>query len=145
MRRKDRGIMKTTANTVLFGLVALAGLLAAGPAMADRLNFGLGISNGEGGFFSFGLSNGDRHGGHGYPSHCAPRPGYYMPPPVICLPPPVVYVSRPAVQSGYWVEREQRVWVEGFWLQSVDAYGRRCKTWQPGRWEISRTREWVQQ
>jgi len=28
-------------------------------------------------------------------------------------------------------------------LESVDACGRRCKIWRPGRWEIRRVREWV--
>jgi hypothetical protein len=72
----------------------------------------------------------------------------YAPRPVVCVPPPVVcapHVRTVVVNSGYWLEREARVWVEGFWSESVDAYGRRCRVWQPGRWEIRRTREWVQQ
>ena len=62
-------------------------------------------------------------------------------------PPPVV-VAEPApvvvAPSGYWQERESRVWVEGCWIETFDAYGRRIKQWQPGRWEVRRTREWVQ-
>jgi hypothetical protein len=36
------------------------------------------------------------------------------------------------------------VWIEGCWVEAIDAYGRRCKQWQPGYWEIRRTREWVE-
>lgn len=148
--------MKNTAKSVFWGLFAAVTLLAAGSAQADRYSFGLGVSNGEGGFFSFGMSNGggDRHGGghgyrgHGYGAPCGTRPMIYAPRPVVCVPPPVVcapHVRTVVVNSGYWLEREARVWVEGFWSESVDAYGRRCRVWQPGRWEIRRTREWVQQ
>lgn len=149
--------MKHAKNTVLWGLFAAVTLLAAGPARADRFSFGLGVATGDG-YVSFGLSNmgsGYHHGGYHRPAYCRPAPVFCPPPPVVCMPrpvvvapPPVVYappVQTVVVNSGYWVEREQRVWVEGCWFESVDAYGRRCKTWQPGRWEIRRTREWVAQ
>lgn len=152
--------MKRSATSVFWGLFAAVTLLAAGSARADRYSFGLGVSNGEGGFFSFGMSSGGGghhggRGGYGHGGHCGPRPLMYAPvpvvcapPPVVCVPPPVVYappVQTVVVSSGYWVEREQRVWIEGCWFDSVDAFGRRCKTWQPGRWEVRRTREWVAQ
>jgi hypothetical protein len=160
--------MKRQAASVFWVLVAGVSLWAAGPASADAFSFGLGVSNGQGGFFSLGVSNmGGRHSGgghyrHGYRGHCAPPPVVCAPVPVVCAPRPVVCVPPPVVDapapvvyapavqtvvvnSGYWVEREQRVWVEGVWIESVDAFGRACKTWQPGRWEIRRTREWVAQ
>lgn len=158
--------MKRMRRSVLRGLLAAVAVLAAGSARADRYSFGLGVSNGDGGFFSFGMSNGGgghrgggygrggHHGyGHGPAGYCAPRPVYGAPLPPPCLPPRVVVVPAPVVcappvrtvvvNSGYWAEREERVWVEGCWIEAVDAYGRRCKTWQPGRWEIRRIREWV--
>lgn len=157
--------MKRATNSCLWGLFAVVTLLAAGPACADRYSFGLGVATGDG-YLSFGMSNmgGGHHGGYGGPVHCRPAPVFCPPPPVVCMPRPVVCVPPPpavfvapapvvyaplvqtvVVNSGYWVEREQRVWVEGCWIASVDAYGRACKTWQPGRWEIRRTREWVAQ
>lgn len=150
--------MKTRESTVLFVLVALTGLLAAGPARADRFSFGFGVSNGEGSQMAFGLSSGGHgHEGRSYHGHghgdtrlgfgysmCpppvvfAPRP-FCRPAPVVCLPPPPVVVVR----SGYWQERDERYWVEGYWSETTDACGRRCRVWQPGRWEIRRIREWV--
>jgi hypothetical protein len=61
------------------------------------------------------------------------------PAPVVVAPAPVVVAPR-----GYWREREERVWIEGCWVEAIDAYGRRCKQWRPGYWEIRRTREWVE-
>ena len=149
--------MKRMTKAVFKGLFVAVAVLAAGAARADRYSFGLGISSGDGGFFSFGMSNGGggRHGGgYGHGGHaCGPRRVYGAPLPPPCLPPRVVVVPAPVVcappvrtvvvNSGYWAEREERVWVEGCWIEAVDAYGRRCKTWQPGRWEIRRIREWV--
>ena len=160
--------MKSSATSVFWVLFAAVALWAAAPARADRYSFGLGISNGDGGYLSFGMSNGGGghpgrgsgaygHGGHCGPRPvvCGPRPVFYAPRPVVCVPPPVVVAPAPVVyappvqtvvvNSGYWVEREQRVWVEGCWIESVDGFGRACKTWQPCRWEIRRTREWVAQ
>lgn len=139
--------MNNTARPVLCVWMAAACVLAAQVAQADRVSFGLGVGNGSG-FFSLGVNNGGR--GHCGPSyyphgHGAPRFGMgctaRMPPPFVYAPPPVVVVAP----SGYWQEREERVWIEGYWSEAFDAYGRRCKQWQPGRWEIRRLREWVQQ
>ena len=157
--------MNNTGKTMLFGVVAVTGLLMVGPAKADSLSIGLGLSDGYGSSFAFGLNSGGH--GHGGPSHrggghgrggdvrvgfgYAARP--YCPPPVVCAPRPVyypaqvVYLPPPppvVVRSGYWQEREERTWIEGCWVETVDAYGRRCKMWQPGRWEVRRIREWVQ-
>lgn len=157
--------MNNTVKTAFFGVVAATGLLLAGSAKADSVSFGLGISDGYGSSFSFGLNSGGR--GHGGPSHhgggyghggdvrlgfgYAARPP--CPPPIVYAPRQVVYVQQPVVyappppvvvQSGYWQEREERTWIEGCWVETVDAYGRRCKMWQPGRWEVRRIREWVQ-
>jgi hypothetical protein len=171
--QKGRVMKRTHSSLFIFGLVMLIAAGAAAPARADAFSFGLGVSNGDGGFFSLGLSNmghgGGHHGRHGghygpapivcapHPVYCAPRPVYCAPRPVVCLPPPVVVAPAPVVyaqpapvvqtvvvNSGYWQEREERVWVEGVWIETLDAYGRRCKQWQPGRWEVRRTREWVQ-
>ncbi|MEI7902093.1 MAG: hypothetical protein WCK89_17710 [bacterium] len=151
--------MNNTVKRAFFGMVAMSGLLAATPAKADHVSFGLGIGAGAGNFFSFGMNNGGHgHGGayghyEGYGRGYVMRPAcppavVYAPPPVVYAAPRVVYVPAPppvVVQSGYWQEREERTWIEGNWVETFDAYGRRCKMWQPGRWEIRRIREWVQQ
>lgn len=144
-RRQKGGDMNKMTQAAFFGTVIVTGLLAVAPARADRVSVGLGIGNG-GGFFALGINGG--RGGHArHPGRFHhhdrpmphPRPFGCLPPPVIIAPPPVVVVPR-----GYWQEREERVWIEGCWVETVDAYGRRCKQWQPGRWEIRRTREWVE-
>jgi hypothetical protein len=146
--------MNKMTQAAFFGTVIVTGLLAVAPARADRVSVGLGIGNG-GGFFALGINGGGRgharHPGPGNFHHRAypapyPRPFGYLPPPVIIAPPPVVVAPAPVVvvPRGYWQEREERVWIEGCWVETVDAYGRRCKQWQPGRWEIRRTREWVE-
>jgi hypothetical protein len=149
--------MNKRARATFFGTVIVAGLLAAVPARADRVSVGLGVSNG-GGFFALGINSGRGH--HPHPGHFHhrrhpvphPRP-FGCPPPVIVAPPPVVVAPAPVVVApapvvvaprGYWREREERVWIEGCWVEAIDAYGRRCKQWQPGYWEIRRTREWVE-
>ncbi len=156
--------MNNTVKTTFFGVVAMTGLLMAGAAKADGFNIGLGVSEGRGSFLTFGMASGGRGGyGHGYgqtsyhghghgdvrmgfgysvcppPVVCAPRPVYYPAPVVYAAPPPVVIV-----RSGYWQEREERYWVEGNWVETLDGYGRRCKMWQPGRWDVRRIREWVE-
>ena len=151
--------MNSTVKTAVLGLVAVAGLLVVPPAKADHVSVGLGVSDGYGSYFSFGLNSGG--GGHGGPSRhgegyggrggCDRRGGYGYAVRPSC-PAPVVYAPRvvyvqPApvvVQNGYWQEREERYWIEGSWVEALDAYGRRCKMWQPGRWEVRRIREWVQ-
>jgi hypothetical protein len=152
--------MKMRIEAAFFGVVAMAGLLAATPAKADRVSVGLGFSNGYGNYFSLGVNSGGRGCGpshHGY-GHGHSRGGYgygprfstavvIAPRPVVYAAPQVVYAAPPppvVVQSGYWQEREERYWVEGCWVDSFDAFGRRCKTWQTGRWEVRRIREWVQ-
>jgi len=151
--------MKNTTQTAVRVLVAAACVLTIGTARADRVSFGLGISDGAGSFLALGVNNGGyggrrfdgpRWGGHGpcvphvgvrlgFPPACPPPvPVIYTPPAVVCVPAPVV------VQRGYWQEREERIWIEGCWVETFDPYGRRCKTWQPGRWEIRRIREWVE-
>ena len=162
LERQKGGDMNNTVKATVFGAVAMAGLLLANPAKADSVSFGLGLSNG-GNFFSLGVNSGGHgHGGYyghgGYSGHGPARCGGYgyamMPPPVVYARPPVVYAQPQVVYapppvvvapSGYWQEREERTWIEGCWIETFDAYGRRCKQWQPGRWEIRRTREWVQQ
>ncbi len=137
--------MNTMKHTAIFGAAIVAVLLLAVPARADRVSVGLGVGSG-GGFFALGINSGGRgptrHPGR-FHHHGRPMPHLhpfgYLPPPVIIAPPPGVVAPR-----GYWREREERVWLEGCWVEAVDAYGRRCKQWQPGRWEIRRTREWVE-
>lgn len=151
--------MKNTTQTAFGVLVAAACVLTIGTARADRVSFGLGISGGDGSFLALGVNN----GGHGHRGFDGPRRGWHgprgphvgvrlgfplacpPPVPVIVAPPAVVYAPAPVVvQRGYWQEREERVWIEGCWVETVDPYGRRCKMWQPGRWEIRRIREWVE-
>ena len=93
--------MKNTTKTAVRGLVAAACVLAIGTARADRVSFGLGISDGLGSFLALGVNN----GGHGYrgfdgPRRCGHGPGgvnvgvqFGFPPPVpvIYAPPAVVY------------------------------------------------------
>ena len=143
--------MNTINQAAFFGTVIVAGLLAAAPARANRVSVGAGVSDG-GGFFAIGINSGRPGHAHrpGYFHHHGrpmphPRPFGYLPPPVI-LAPPVVMAPAPVVvvPRGYWREREERVWIEGCWVETVDAYGRRCKQWQPGRWEVRRIREWVE-
>jgi len=144
--------MNTMKHVAIFGAAIVAVLLLAVPARADRVSVGLGVGSG-GGFFALGINSGGRgptrHPGH-FHHHGRPMPHLhpfgYLPPPVIIAPPPVVVAPAPVVvvPRGYWQEREERVWIEGCWVETVDAYGRRCKQWQPGRWEIRRTREWVE-
>ncbi len=137
--------MNKMTQAAFLGTAIVAGLLSALPAYADRVSVGVGVGNG-GSFFALGINGGGRghahrpghfhHRGYAWPG---PRAFGGLPPHVIVAPPPVVVVP-----PGYWREREERVWIEGCWIETLDAYGRRCKQWQPGRWEIRRTREWVE-
>lgn len=165
--------MKSTATSLFCGVVAMAGLLVARPAAADRVSVGLGFSNGYGDYFSLGINSGGRsgcgpahHGGY-YgapyargpfgPAPCMARtvvvaPYCPRPAPVIVAPCPAPVVVAPVVvtpapvvvQSGYWADRDENVWVEGEWVEMTDAWGRRIRTQQPGHWEVRRTRVWVQ-
>ncbi len=130
-----------------WGTVLTVGMLAAMPARADRVSFGLGIGTGSG-FLALGVNGGGRGHPHRpqrfYPHHPLPRPRGFLPPPVIFAPPVVVATAPVVVRSGFWQEREERVWVEGCWIETLDAFGRRCKQWQPGHWEVRRIREWVE-
>ena len=130
--------MNSRKNVVLSALLlASAGVMTAGDLWAGRVNFSVGVHSG-GSFFSLGVNGGDRcRAGH-RPPPCF-HPPRRMPPPMFA--PPIV-CAPVVVSAGRWVEREERVWIEGCWVESVDAYGRRCKIWQPGRWEIRRIREW---
>lgn len=156
--------MKNRNNQIFWAGWVVIGLLAAMPAQADRVSVGLGFSDYAGNFLSIGVNQGQRgpsgrsdrgpgpvraysppRGAFNHPSrsfavayHASPY-GCPPPPPVVCVPPPVVVVPQ-----GYWREREERVWVEGCWVEAVDPFGRRCKSWQPARWEVHQIREWVQ-
>ncbi|HRR34675.1 MAG TPA: hypothetical protein P5026_11285 [Kiritimatiellia bacterium] len=144
--------MNKMTHKAFFGAFMAAGLLAAMPARAGRVSVGLGVGNG-GGFLALGINSGGHAHHRPVPGHFRrahpvphPRPFGCLPPRVIVAPPPVVVAPAPVVVAprGYWQEREERVWVEGCWIETVDAYGRRCKQWQPGRWEVRRIREWVE-
>ncbi|MBQ9431238.1 MAG: hypothetical protein IJU44_06765, partial [Kiritimatiellae bacterium] len=63
------------------------------------------------------------------------------PAPVVVNPAPVVVA--PAQPVGHYEDRVQQVWVEGCWVNSVDAYGRACRAWQPGHYENRTVRVWV--
>lgn len=87
---------RTTRPQALAIAVTLAVLLAVPAARADRVSVGLGVDNGG---VSLGISvNGGAH--HGY----RPAPHHHHRPPVRIAP------------SGYWREREERVWVDGCWI-----------------------------
>ena len=60
-------------------------------------------------------------------------------------PPPqhVIVAPPPPPVTGHWVERDERVWVEGYWMNTRDAYGRQVRAWIPGHWEVRRTRTWI--
>ena len=132
----------------------MAGLLAAGPAQADRLSVGLGLSDGYGNFFSLGVNNG-----------CRPCPGpvvvastrvvyaqpapvvYAQPAPVVyAQPAPVVYAqpapvvyAQPApvvyAQPAPVLVQPGGYWVEGVWFDFTDEWGHRCRRQGPGHWE----------
>jgi hypothetical protein len=133
--------MNNTVKKMMVGAMA-AGLLAA-PAVAGGVSFGLSVGNG-----GTAVSLGVNAGGHGYDGHggYVGRGGpvhrqMHRPPAhigVVIAPAPVVVAP-----AGYWQEREERVWVDGVWIETADAWGRRVRQWQPGRWEIRRTREWI--
>jgi hypothetical protein len=164
-RRKAAGRMDIMKNNKMNRMLGFAVLLVtafafAGNARADF--FGLNIGGRHGGV-SVGIGTGgsgrgsavavDIHDGPG------PRgPGMYgprrsrpipPPPPVYCPPAPApIQVITPApvvVQPrGYWQDRVVQVWVEGCWLDQIDAYGRPCRVWQPGHYENRTTRVWVE-
>ena len=142
--------MNNTAKTVLCGLVAATCVMLADTARADRVSFGLGIGDGVN-FFSLGVNS--------RASTCyGPRPVVVAPPPVVYVQPapivytqpaPVVYAQQPAAvvyaqPGGYWVEADNRVWVEGLWIDFTDAWGRHGRRQQPGHWETRHIREWRQ-
>ena len=58
-------------------------------------------------------------------------------------PPPQHVIVAPPPVTGYWAERDERVWVEGYWMNTRDAYGRQVRAWTPGHWEVRRTRTWI--
>jgi len=165
--------MRNAIRTTVFSVAAMASLLAAGSAKADRVSVGLGLGDGYGNFLSLGVNTGGRHGcAPGYvggmclaprtvvvapaPVVYAPAPMVYaQPAPVVYTPAPVVYATAPApvvyastpvvVQNeGYWVESDNNVWVTGVWVDVTDAWGRRIRQQQPGHWEQHHSREWRQ-
>jgi hypothetical protein len=137
--------MNNTVKTMMFGMVAMAGALAVTPAQAARVSLGLSVSKG-GSALAVGVSN----GGHNSPGgarhdHRQPHAPARIGVAYAHLPPPVVVAPVVVAPSGYWLEREERIWADGCWIETVDTFGRRVRQWQPARWEIRRTREWVQQ
>jgi hypothetical protein len=149
------------------------GFRADGPGNGEREFRQDGPGNGEREFRQDGPGSGERefHSGYGQPDNrgpgpdrreprlpdaYAPRPEFGPPRPMIypprqtgCPPPPTpVFYTPPAQTAGWangrWVERDQRVRVDGYWHESFEADGRRCRTWQPERWESRRTPEWMQ-
>ena len=71
-----------------------------------------------------------------------PPPVVVNPAPVVVAPAPVVVEQAP-VATGHYEDRVQQVWVEGRWVNSVDAYGRVCRVWQQGHYENRTVRVWV--
>ena len=147
-------------NTLGLAVILVTVFAFAGNARADF--FGLNIGGRRGGVsvgigtdgpgrgpaVAVGIHDGFGPRGPGMCGPRRPRPAP-RPEPVYCPPPPApIQVITPApvvVQPrGYWQDRVVQVWVEGYWLDQVDAYGRPCRVWQPGHYENRTTRVWVE-
>jgi hypothetical protein len=135
-----------TKKSWFIGIILLINLFVV-PVNAKRVNVGIGIA-GDNGFLSVGV-----HGGRGYHPYYGHfhhhhrytvpyyRSHFYYSYPVYPLVSPDPVIIRP---RGYWTEREERVWIEGCWIESVDSYGRKYKKWRPGYWQIRRIKVWVE-
>lgn len=148
--------MRNAVRTALFGVAAMTTLLATGPAHADHVSIGLGLSNGHGNYFSLGVNTRPQPCYVPRPVVVAPAPVVYaqpaqvvyaQPAPVVYAPPaPVVYAQPAPVvyaqPSGYWVETANTVWIEGIWVDCFDAWGHHGRRQQPGHWETHHGREW---
>jgi len=58
--------------------------------------------------------------------------------------PTVIYQSPPPpVRTGYYEWRTERTWVPGYWVYEDLGCGRQRKIWQPGYYQTTRTKVWV--
>lgn len=76
-----------------------------------------------------------------------PAPVVVAPASVVVAQPAPVVVAQPATvvvaqNTGYWVDVDNQVWVEGVWLEVTDAWGHRVRQRGPGHWETRHNREW---
>ena len=88
-------------------------------------------------------------------THPAPPPVVVTPTPVVPAAPVVVQqqpvvvqqpvaVQQPVVvQTGHYETRTQNVWVEGRYVDQMNANGSAVRTWQPGHYEQQQTQVWV--
>lgn len=157
--------MSSRIKSAFFGVAAVTSLLAAGAAQADHVSLGLGFSDCSGNYFSLGLNTRPRPV-LPPPVVVTPAPVVYAPAPapvvyaqpatvVYAQPAPVVYAqpapvvyAQPApvvvqpAPAGYWVETDNRVWVEGVWVDFTDEWGHHGRRQMPGHWENHHGREW---
>ena len=78
-----------------------------------------------------------------YPTttYVAPTTTYVAPAPAVVQP-----VTTTVVQpAGQYVTQQQQVWVEGCWVNQVQANGAVVRVWQPGHYETRATQVWVSQ
>ena len=78
-----------------------------------------------------------------YPTttYVAPTTTYVAPAPTVVQP-----VATSVVQpAGQYVTQQQQVWVEGCWVNQVQANGAVVRVWQPGHYETRATQVWVSQ
>lgn len=64
-------------------------------------------------------------------------------PVVYSVPAPIVVQQPVVVQTGHYENRGQQVWVEGRWVDSMNAYGSPQRVWQPGHYENQTVQVWV--
>ena len=66
----------------------------------------------------------------------------YVAPATTVVQPVTTTVVQPA---GQYVTQQQQVWVEGCWVNQVQANGAVVRVWQPGHYETRSTQVWVSQ
>ena len=143
--------MSNTIRATFFGVAAMTSLLAVGPAKADHVSVGLGLSDGLGNFLSLGVNTGGRHGcGPAYVGGVcmaprqvivAPAPVVYAPAPVVyAQPAPVVYAPAPVVYAQpapvvyaqpapvVYAQAPVVMQNEGYWVESDN------NVWVSGVW-----------
>lgn len=83
-----------------------------------------------------------------YPTttYVAPATTTYVAPATTVVQPVVQPVTTTVVQpTGQYVTQQQQVWVEGCWVNQVQANGAVVRVWQPGHYETRATQVWVSQ
>ena len=75
-------------------------------------------------------------------TYVAPVTTTYVAPAPTVVQPVTTTVVQPA---GQYVTQQQQVWVEGCWVNQVQANGAVVRVWQPGHYETRSTQVWVSQ